>query len=100
MLLTDYCSIQLNESAASWILLLLSLCMSNALKYRGLGGCIALSAGAVYSDDVAICRIMSSFWRSISSLRCCSSNYTIPIPSNCVKYGDALDIVANLVKLI
>ena len=66
-----------------------------------LGGCIALSAWAVYSDEDAVCLIRSSFWRAITPQRCCSSNTCIsPSPSNCAKYGDSLDIVADIFKNI
>ena len=51
---------------------------------------------AEYSDVEAICIITFSFCRSIIYLRCCSSNSINPIPSTCVKYGESLEIVADL----
>ena len=60
------------------------------------GGFIAVSTWAVFSDDDAICLIMSSLWRAIISLRGCSSIAIIPVLSNKVKYGDSLAFVAVL----
>ena len=58
------------------------------------GGLIALNDWAGQSHDDASCLIKSSFWRSIVSLRCCSSNSKIPIPSNWVKCVGTLDIAS------
>ena len=64
--------------SVSWRLLVLSLCVSSLLKYRG---CIVLSALVVNTDEVAICLIMPSCWHAIMSLRCYSSNSIILVPS-------------------